>query len=98
MEVEKCYLFGFLKVSRFLWDELEGAKAWTWKVFINSFLKSTLVSVAWVQVCESLLGLADIVSRGKVYDRGGLDHWNRCPFFSLIDSCDLISTDMFVFT
>ncbi len=51
------------------------------KVIIIPFLKSTLVSVAWVQVCESLLGLADIVSRGKVYDRGGLDHWNRCPFF-----------------
>ncbi len=35
------------------------------KVFIIPFLKSTLVSVAWVQVCESLFGMVDIVSQGK---------------------------------
>ncbi len=41
-KVEKFSLFGVLKVSRFPWDELEGAKAWTWKSYHYSLSQKYL--------------------------------------------------------
>ncbi len=93
-KVERFLLFGFLKVSWFLWDELEGAKARTWKSFHYS------LSQKYLGFCGVGAGLRVSFWHGgysfpgeKFMIEVGLDHWNRCPFFSLTDSCDLISNE-----